>query len=205
MKDSYQPDGSLKANHNAEIESPDVNTVAWNGNLDVKLLRGKVKGEPLFAALQNRARQLGHTLQEMCKILDFSYPYYAQMRSGLRAVSGANEQFTAACALYLGVPRLTVLALADVVTPGDFYVKPNDLLNSLPAAFEFISSDPEWSHLFTAEVRAAEPSTQYVLVRFYEKMTSKRLLPEAIEPELLAGGIKKLWDIREGLLDDWDN
>lgn len=204
MKDNQPTSAAPAINEEAAKEPCGTNPVAWDGNLDVKLLRGKVKGEPLFAALQNRARQLGHSLQEMCKILDFSYPYYSQMRSGLRAVSGANEQFTAACALYLGVPRLTVLALADILTPSDFYVTPNELVTRLPAAFEFISSDPEWSYLFTADVRAAEPATQYVMVRFYERMTSKRLLPEAIEPELVAEGIKKLWDIREGLLDDWD-
>src|SRR3546814_4689965 len=53
----------------------------WTGDLDAQVLKGEVKGEPLFAALQNRARQLGHSLQDMCSRLGFSYPYYSQLRS----------------------------------------------------------------------------------------------------------------------------
>lgn len=85
--------------------------LTWDGQLDADVLKRGVKGADLYAALQNRARQLGHTLQEMCEFMGFSYPYYAQLRSGRRSLNVSQEEFTAACARYLGVPRLTVLML----------------------------------------------------------------------------------------------
>lgn len=175
------------------------NAPAWTGELDVHILKGDVKGEPLFAALQNRARQLGHTLGDMCACLSFSYPYYSQLRSGRRTLSGASEEFTAASAKYLGIPRLTVLALADLVRPEDLYESQNAIETHLPRAFEYVCEDPHWAHLAIGDVRTAGPRTQYLIVRLYEQMAGLQFLPPAIVPEQLAQGMAALQDIRAGL------
>jgi len=172
----------------------------WDGQLDANVLKGDIKGAALYAALQNRARQLGHTLQEMCEFMGFSYPYYAQLRSGRRSLNGSQEEFTAACARYLGVPRLTVLMLAEVVTPEDMYIKPHDIVRKLPDAFEQVCSDPDWAPLATPAVKVCEPSTQFFIVRLYEQLTQTPLLPDRVEPVELTQAFLELRKIREGLL-----
>lgn len=174
--------------------------LTWDGHLDANVLNGGVKGAALYAALQNRAGQLGHTLQEMCEFMGFSYPYYAQLRSGRRSLNGSQEELTAACARYLGVPRLTVLMLAEVVTPEDMYIKPHDIVRKLPGAFEQVCSDPDWAPLATPEVKVCEPSTQFLIVRLYEQLTQTPLLPDRVEPVELTQAFLELRKIREGLL-----
>lgn len=169
---------------------------AWAGDLDVHALKGHVKGEPLFAALQNRARQLGHTLQDMCGYLGFSYPYYSQLRSGRRSLSGAADDFTLACACYLAVPRLTVLALADIISPQDMYESRDAVTVHLPRAFEQVCTDPYWAHLATENVRSSHSEAHYLIVRLYEQMSGLQLLPRAIAPQQLAESMAILQDIR---------
>ena len=181
--------------------SPDgpIDAVPWSGDLEAQVLKGEVKGEPLFAALQNRARQLGQTLQEMCRCLDFSYPYYSQLRSGRRSLSGASDDFTHACARYLGVPRLTILALADIVSPQDMVQSQEAVITHLPRAFEHVCTDPYWAHLATASVRHGSFETQYLIVRLYEQMTGLQLLPPTIAPERLAESMAVLQSTRANL------
>lgn len=174
-----------------------VQAPAWTGDLDAQLLKNQVKGEPLFAALQNRARQLGHSLQDMCRCLDFSYPYYSQLRSGRRSLSGAADDFTRACARYLGVPRLTVLALANIISPEDLYESHDAISCHLPRAFEHVCTDPHWAHLATQTVRASPFETQYLIVRLYEQTTGLRLLPETVSFQELANGMSVLMEMRD--------
>lgn len=153
----------------------------------------------MFAALQNRARQLGHTLQDMCRYLGFSYPYYSQLRSGRRNLSGSADDFTRACARYLGVPRLTVLALAEIISSEDMYESRDAIIAHLPRAFEHVCMDPYWAHLITADVRNSHPKAQYLVVRLYEQMSGLQLLPRIISPQQLAEGMVSLQDIRANL------
>lgn len=172
---------------------------AWTGDLDAQALKGDVKGEPLFAALQNRARQLGHTLQDMCRYLDFSYAYYSQLRSGRRNLSGAADDFTLASARYLGVPRLTILALADIVSPEDMYETRDAITVYLPLAFEQVCADPYWAHLATAKVRNSHSEAQYLIVRLYEQMSGLQLLTRVIAPQQLAESMAALEGVRANL------
>src|SRR5690606_29456789 len=97
------------------------------------------------------------------------------------------------------IPRLTVLALADIVTPEDLYEDRNALVIHLPRAFEYVCTDPEWAQFVDSEVSESSPRTQYLIVRLYEKATGKRLLPEAVAPELLAESMRRLRELKEEL------
>ncbi|WP_442596626.1 hypothetical protein ACSBPU_06725 [Parapusillimonas sp. JC17] len=118
---------------------------------------------------------------------DYSRPtYYSQLRSGRRNLSRGADDFTRACARYLGVPRLTVLALADIVSPEDMYEAQDAITAHLPRAFEYVCTDPDWAHLTTGSVPESSPATQYLIVRLYEAALAVRLLPERVEPQKLA-------------------
>src|SRR3546814_359844 len=135
----------------------------------------------------------------MCSRFGFSYPYYSQLRSGRRNVSGTADEFTLACAQYLGIPRLTVLALADLITPQDMYDSRDAITIHLPRAFEHVCTDPNWAHLATRNVRDSHPETQYLIVRLYEQMSGMQLLPQAVAPQQLAESMAILQGIRENL------
>lgn len=186
----------LELNQLDEEQAP-----AWNGELDKQVLvEYPSEAAALFAALSNRARQLGHSLQDMCKVLDFSYPYFSQLRSGRRQLN-MTSPFTQACASYLGVPRLTVLSLAKVITIEDLQEKPQEMVSSLPKAFDYVAQDPTWMSLMTEEVRIAHLDVRYLSVRLYEQLNQVQLLPEDIELEKLAEGMQKLNQLMEAATD----
>lgn len=202
MKETTDLSAVREARKNKQHRTPLVlpeQAPPWTGDLDAHALKGIAKGEALFAALQNRARQVGHTILDMCRHLGFSYPYYNQLRSGRRNLSGASEDFTRACASYLGVPRLTVLALADIVCPQDMYTEQDAITVHLPHAFEHVCADPHWAHLATAKVRDSHSEAQYLIVRLYEQMSGLQLLPPAIDIDQLAKGMATLQAIRTNL------
>lgn len=166
--------------------------IEWDGSLDSKeLLAQKTKSAPLFAALLNRARQLGHPLGDLCCRLDITYPYFIQLRDGRRQLTLESE-FLKVSRAYLGIPRLTVLVLAGLIVESDFEVEPNEVLSTLPRAFNFLSEDPKWGHLMDAKVFEVPYEVRYLIVRLYEEATGNRILPEKIEAGLLGQALKEL-------------
>lgn len=166
--------------------------VEWDGSLDMKeLLAQKTKAAPLFAALLNRARQLKHPLEDLCCRLDITYPYFLQLRDGRRQLALESE-FLKISRAYLGIPRLTVLALAGLIVESDFEVEPNEVLSSLPRAFSFLSEDPKWGHLMDPKVFETPYEVRYLIVRLYEDATGNRILPEKIDAGLLGEALKEL-------------
>ncbi len=98
--------------------------------------------------------------------------------------------------LYLSVPRLTILALADIVSPEDMYEAQDAITVHLPRAFEHVCAAPYWAHLATVKVRDSHSEAQYLIVRLYEQMSGLQLLPRVIAPQQLAESMVILQDIR---------
>lgn len=174
----------------AQLKSATI--LKWTGKLNVSELKNaKTESAPLFAALFNRCYQLGHSINEMCDALGFSYPYFSQLRSGRRTLK-VDMSFTKSCANYLGVPRLTVLALARLITLEDLLEEPDELVVALPRAIEYISQDDKWGYLITESVRCTSIESQYLIVRLYEQHSGVALLPKEIDPIRLAESIQEL-------------
>lgn len=71
MKDKNDVSGAAsRAQTRKKLQAIVDQELTWDGHLDADVLKGGVKGAALYAALQNRARQMGHTLQEMCEFID---------------------------------------------------------------------------------------------------------------------------------------
>lgn len=153
--------------------------VPWAGGLDKAELAKP--GGLLLAMLIYRANELGHKMQEMSSELGVTYGYLVQLREGIRQVKNVSDEFAQACALYLGVPRLTVLLASGKITPADMFENPHDLVRTLPRAMQFIQRDSEFGGIMPADLFTASEQVQFFVVMLYEAATRKKLLPGKID------------------------
>ena len=136
-----------------------------------------------MSALARCAQERGQSLPDLAEQLGYSYPYINLLISGARRVDQVSDDFTNACAAYLGVPKAAVLMMSgrleakDFFGPGDFHA------GLLDAAMHYIESDPSWSPLVTAELRHASAASRFCLVKMYEAATGKTLLAGQFDPQ----------------------
>ncbi len=169
--------------------------VAWSANLSDEELR--TEGGILLAMLISRANELGHTLKEMSEELGVTYGYIAQLRSGRRLIENVSDAFADRSALYLNVPRLTVLMAAGRVRADDIFKAAPNLFMEVPAAMAFIQRDPEYGPWMPASFLSMTPREQLFLVRLYEKASGRRLLSiERIDEHAVAVAMAELEEYR---------
>jgi transcriptional regulator with XRE-family HTH domain len=140
------------------------------------------KGDPrmaetLLRALANKAHEQGHSEHQKATELGVTYGYVAQLANGTRAVNTISDDFAAACAEYLGTPRLQVLTMAGRVKPEDYFAGADAYQQDLERALRFIEADVQWCHVLTPELRACSADTQFGVVRLYEVATGTVLMP----------------------------
>ena len=136
------------------------------------------RGGVLLRMLMKRQAELGHTSKELADALGVTYGYVSQLKNGMRQTFNISEDTAAACAVYLGMPKISVLMAAGRVRPEDFYENPVELAQTLPRAFSFVQSDPKWSHLITEEIEKLSETGKYLIVSMYEEATGRSLLPQ---------------------------
>lgn len=138
-------------------------------------------GGLLMAALLECASERGQTLNELSECLGKHYSYLTQLRGGHRSVCNVSDDFTQACAEYLGIPRVEVLIMAGQLGPADFFQPGDAYERALSRAMNFICDDHRYGHLITNELRNAGHDSQYAIVRLYESATGTVLLPQRSE------------------------
>lgn len=171
--------------------------VPWSGGLSAEELARP--GGTLLAMLISRANELGHQLGDMAEELNVTYGYISQLRSGLRKTEHISDAFANAAALYLGVPRMTVLLASGRVRPEDVFQDPNEAILALPRAVKFIQNDPTYGPLMPTELLTADEKLQFFVVSLYEAAAGRRLLPGRQNPEKIAEQIKQVHAYRAEL------
>lgn len=149
-------------------------------------------GGPLLTALLQRADKRGLRITEMARALGVTYSYITQLRSGIRPVKQISNVFSLACAEFLGIPRMLVLIYAGIVTTSDFYESEDMMTSEISRAIEFICNDKKWGHVVTPELREADATTQFGVVKLYEAATCKVLLDKELNWQSLAEEVTKL-------------
>ena len=153
----------------------------WSGVLDAQSM--KRPGGLLMSALARCAQERGQSLPELAEQLGYSYPYINLLISGARRVDQVSDDFTNACAAYLGVPKAAVLMMSGRLEARDFFGPGDFNAGLLDAAVHYIESDPSWSPLVTAELRHASAASRFCLVKMYEAATGKKLLAGQFDPQ----------------------
>jgi transcriptional regulator with XRE-family HTH domain len=169
----------MKKTDNVTQLDPKITRIPWTGGLDKAEL--SKPGGLLLAMLIFRANELGHKMHEMASELGVTYGYVIQLREGIRQVKNVSDEFAKACALYLGVPRLTVLLASGKITPEDLFENPFELVRALPQALRFIQKDPELGGIMPVELFQASEQVQFFVVALYEAATHKKLLPGKVD------------------------
>jgi len=162
-----------------------------------------LKGGALLAMISGRAIELGHNRQEMAKHLDVTYGYIAQLTSGHRKCEHISMEFADNCTRYLGVPKMTVLMAAGVVSIEDTFENPEDLSTALPLAMQFVARDPIFGSLMPTKLldENADPALQFFIIRLYEAATKRKFLPGEHTIESIVTTMKKIEGRRQELLE----
>lgn len=153
-------------------------------------------GAYLVSALLKRADERGQKLVELAAELNVTYGYINQLRSGNRSTKQISDEFTTACATYLGIPRLAVLVFAGQITLSDLFDKVEVLQAEIPRAMEYLSKDPVWGLLVTTELLESSFESKYCLIRLYEKATDRQLLPASLDLEEFGKAFERLTKAR---------
>lgn len=171
--------------------------VAWSGGLSED--EWQRPGALLLSALFARANERGHQLGEMSQELGVTYGYINQLRNGDRQIPHVSDKFVTAAALYLNVPRMTVLMMAGKVLPTDVYENPTEVVNSIDASIRYIQKDPNWAPLVPHDVTEASYEVKFLIVSLYEKAEDLRLLKGRHSRESIAKHVEQCQAYRAGL------
>jgi transcriptional regulator with XRE-family HTH domain len=148
-------------------------------------------GSTLIRWLLYAANERGMSLRDLADNLGVTYGYISQLRTGIRQVSGISDEFSSACARFLGVPRIAVLLAAGRVHPEDYYHSPEEVRELVRRGVSALMRDPEIGPLVPANLEVADYEMQRLVVLLYERATGKKLLPEAVDLEALLREIEE--------------
>lgn len=162
----------------------------WSGEFDADELPRP--GGALMAALVQCAQQRNIKLDAMASELGVNYGYINQLRNGIRSVKCIGHDFTIACADFLGVPRMMILMLADIVTLEDLSECKEMLATEVYRAMDFICGDPDWGPMMTPCIRHSDELSLFGVVKLYEASTGKVLLNPGLTTESLVDELEKL-------------
>lgn len=160
----------------------------------------KRPGGKLLAMLVARAEQLGMKLNVMCQQeLGCTYGYLHQMRNGDRKTAHISDDFATRCALFLGVPRITVLMASGRVSVEDYFDRPKMAAMEIPKALRYVLDDPEYGVDLQMDAMELSLPSQFAIVRMYEKATGRKLLKDILTMESLVQQLSDLDGVIEKL------
>lgn len=169
----------------------------WSGGLSED--EWQRPGALLLSALFARANERGHQMGEMSKELGVTYGYISQLRHGDRDIPHVSDKFVTAAALYLNVPRMTVMMMARKVLPTDVYENPTEVANSVDASVRYIQKDPNWAPLVPHDVSEASYDIKFLIVSLYEKAEDLRLIKGRHSRESIAHHVEQCQAYRASL------
>lgn len=135
-------------------------------------------GAELLGMLYQRANEDGLQLKELAAVLNVTYGYVHQLKTGLREISQVSDDFVTSCAKYLNKPKIYVQALAGKLNLSDFS-EPATLEGELDAAIALMYKDPDWGGFMPLSIRMMDTRERLFIVRMYEAASGKLLIPKA--------------------------
>lgn len=144
-----------------------------------------VSGNLLLHWLVSTATERGTTLHGLADALGVTYGYLAQLLRGIRRVNAISPEFSAACAEYLGLPRIAVLIAAGVVKPTDFYADTPGLEERIDQAIHHIRNDKVTPLYLPLSIYKADPEIKLLVVNLVESASGKILLPDRADIEMI--------------------
>ena len=122
----------------------------------------------LMRLLRAKAQERGHTLRQQARALDVTPGYITQLRNGNRNVHQISRTFACACARYLDTSVVSVLLMAQALSPPDF-VSPSDAAaERRKRLLSVVLDDPVYGTLTDAQMLLGAPQAlQSLVVQLY--------------------------------------
>lgn len=145
-------------------------------------------GATLMALLFEEAGRRGMKQGELADELGVHYSYLSGLRSGINSVPKIGADLIGRIAVFIGLPRITVMLAAGQLTLDDFYHAPNalSLSNNLVQALHAIQTDKVFGPITPPEIFEVSRPLQLLLITLYEELRRRTLTPGRVTPEELA-------------------
>lgn len=149
----------------------------------------RIPGARLLSWLFQRANEQSLGITGLAVALGVTYGYIHQLRSGTRQLMHVSDDFAAACARFLCVPRIAVFLAAGRVSPEDFYENPAHVSARVDEALSHIANDPQWAPLVPSDAHTSSYAMRRLVVLLYEAATGHTLLPAAADVDALIAAV----------------
>jgi len=114
--------------------------------------------------------------------IGIGHGYLAQLRNGHRAIPNVGDHVLQRMATFLQVPRFTLLLAAEKISLAAFD-EPTSLVYQIEVALKAVEMDTQWAGIIPVSIADADPKLKLLIIRLYEKISGKVLIPFQIFPE----------------------
>ena len=139
------------------------------------------KSRPHGIALSNEIRRKmkasGISVADLAPKLGCSYSYLTTLLSGARPWDGVKRDVRKQVAEFLDIPVISMLMLAEMVEPSDFFVV-DSVEDTLDRAFDSIKSNKTWGCYCTSrdEWNALSVNIRILMALLFEKATESEII-----------------------------
>lgn len=154
-----------------------------------------IPGYKLIWMINQAAAAEGLNQQDLSKILGMATSSVSYILTARKDIRKLDKSVFNKIAKWLDLPVLSVLMLAEQITPEDFYSDKTSMDEAINRATKLILSDPDWGAYAPRELLNSDSKDLKIfLIWCYEKATNTKLLPGAVDYLDL---IKQLEDFRK--------
>lgn len=133
--------------------------------------------------------------KELAEIIGVSQTTISYIFTGRKDVRELDKQIYTKLAFWLEMPVLSVMMLAELIVPEDFYTsEKQNLTRAIDRAITLILADPEWGAFAPKEILGSNNEIKMYIIWCYEQATNTRLISGAVDYLDL---IKNLAEFRE--------
>lgn len=141
-----------------------------------------VPGYKLIWMINQAATAQQLTQQELSEIFGMAASTVSYLLTARKDIRKLDKSVFIKIAKWLELPVLSVLMLAEQITPEDFYSDKTSMDEAINRATKLILSDPDWGAYAPRELLTSDSKDLKIfLIWCYEKATSTKLLPGAID------------------------
>lgn len=137
-------------------------------------------GYKLIWLIRQKCKRESITQYDLAEIIGVSASHISNIFTARKDMRTFDRDTFKKIAAWLELPVLSVMMLAELVTPEDFYLE-DAKSASIQRAINLILNDPEWGAFAPKEILTADLSIQLYIIWCYEQATKTKLISGAVD------------------------